>query len=68
MMRNIEAERGRMQLSKEAVSKELGITSRTYNGYIQELRPIPSDKIRKMIKIFGCSSDYLLGLTDMRTH
>lgn len=32
---NIEAERGRLQLSKEEISKELGITSKTYLSYVR---------------------------------
>lgn len=63
---NIEAERGRSQMSKEALSRELGITSRTYWNYLAG-GPIPSDKLLHMAKLFECSTDYLLGLTDKRT-
>lgn len=63
---NIEAERGRKQMSKEALSRELNITSRTYWNYLSG-GPIPSDKLVHMAQIFECSTDYLLGLTDRRT-
>ena len=63
---NIEAERGRKQMSKEALSRELNITSRTYWNYLTG-RPIPSDKLVHMARLFECSTDYLLGLTDRRT-
>lgn len=63
---NIEAERGRKQMSKEALSRELNITSRTYWNYLAG-GPIPSDKLVHMAKLFECSTDYLLGLTDRRT-
>lgn len=63
---NIEAERGRKQLSKEGLSRNLGITSRTYWNYITG-GPIPSDKLVMMAEMFGCSTDYLLGLTKERT-
>lgn len=63
---NIEAERGRKQMSKEALSRELNITSRTYWNYLAG-GPIPSDKLIHMAKLFECSTDYLLGLTDRRT-
>ena len=66
-MENIEAERGRKQLSKEALSRELGITSRTYWNYISG-KPIPSDKLIHMARLYGCSTDYLLGLTEQRTY
>lgn len=58
---NIEAERGRMQLSKEQLSKLLGITSKTYLSYTRG-RAIPSSILVKMAKLFDCSTDYLLGL------
>lgn len=63
---NIEAERGRKQMSKEALSRELNITSRTYWNYLAG-GPIPSDKLIHMARLFECSTDYLLGLTDRRT-
>lgn len=58
---NIEAERGRLQLSKEGLSKELGITSKTYLSYIRGNTPIPSDVLERMSDLFGCTTDYLLG-------
>ena len=62
---NIEAERGRKQLSKEVLSRMLGITSRTYWNYLTG-GPIPSDKLIAMAELFDCSTDYLLGITDNR--
>lgn len=66
MLKNIEAERGRMQLSKEALSRKLGISSKTYNNYIKGT-PIPSNILLSMADIFDCRVDYLLGLTDTRS-
>lgn len=65
MRENIEAERGRKQMTKEGISRHLGITSRTYWNYV-EGKPIPSDKLIAMARLFNCSTDYLLGLTDNR--
>lgn len=62
MLTNIEAERGRLQLTKEEISKNLGITSKTYLAYIRG-KPIPSNVLIKMSRMFGRSVDYLLGLT-----
>lgn len=59
---NIEAERARHQLSKENISKELGITSKTYLSYIRGNTPIPSNVLVKMARLFDCTTDYLLGL------
>lgn len=63
MRKNIEAERGRMQLTKTILSEELGITTKTYNNYIHGA-PIPSDILEKMADMFGCTTDYLLGIND----
>lgn len=64
---NIEAERGRVQMTKEEISKELGITSKTYLAYTRGERPIPSFTLLKMARMFGCSTDYLLGYTPQTT-
>lgn len=66
MWENVEAERVRKQMSKEALSRELNITSRTYWNYLAG-GPIPSDKLVHMARLFECSTDYLLGLTNRRT-
>lgn len=60
---NIEAERGRLQMTKKELSKILGITSKTYLHYVRGFTPIPSDILVKMAELFGCSVDYLLGLS-----
>jgi len=57
---NIEAERARLGMSKEKLSKELGISSKTYNKYIGG-SPISSDILLRMAELFNCSTDYLLG-------
>ena len=62
MNRNIEAERARMQLTKEDLSKQLGISSKTYLSYIRGETPIPSNVLVTMAGLFKCSTDYLLGL------
>ena len=66
MLDHIEAERGRRQMSQEALSEELNITSRTYRNYLAT-GVLPSDKLIHMARLFECSTDYLLGLTDRRT-
>lgn len=62
---NIEAERGRLQLTKGKMCEELGVTLKTYNGYIHGAM-IPSTVLEKLNKLTGRSIDYLLGLTDDR--
>lgn len=58
---NIEAERGRMQMTKTDMCKALGVTLKTYNGYIRGAT-IPSDILERLRAMTGRSIDYLLGL------
>ena len=58
---NIEAERGRMQMTKGQMCEALGVTLKTYNGYIDG-NPIPSNVLEKLRSMTGKSVDYLLGL------
>lgn len=66
MFVNIEAERGRAQMTKEALSAELGISQPTYNAYVRGDSAIPSTILVKLSELFGVSTDYLLGRTDTR--
>lgn len=63
---NIEAERGCLQLTKGKMCKALGVTLKTYNGYIRGAA-IPSTALEKLKSLTGCSVDYLLGL-DKEAH
>lgn len=58
---NIEAERGRLQMSKGEICEVLGVTLKTYNSYIRGAA-IPSTILEKLKSLTGCSVDYLLGL------
>lgn len=58
---NIEAERGRLQMTKRDMCRELGITDKTYRSYISGCA-IPSDILVKLHDMTGKSVDYLLGL------
>lgn len=58
---NIEAERARMQMTKGDMCKALGVTLKTYNGYIRG-ESIPSSRLEVLHAITGRSVDYLLGL------
>lgn len=61
MRNNIEAERGRLGMTKGEMCKALGITAKTYNSYISG-SPIPSSVLEALRAITGCSIDYLLGI------
>ncbi len=60
---NIEAERARLQLTKEDLAAKLNVTSKTYLSYVRGDTPIPSDVLLKMAALFHCSTDYLLGFS-----
>lgn len=57
---NIEAERVRHGLSKEELSSELDVSSKTYQNWQQKKSDIPASKLMTMAKLFDCSIDYLL--------
>lgn len=59
---NIEAERGRMQLTKSDMCGRLGVTLKTYNSYIRG-GAIPSTVLEKLGQMTGRSIDYLLGVS-----
>lgn len=61
MRNNIEAERGRLGMTKGDMSKALGITTKTYNSYIGGA-PIPLSVLETLRTLTGCSIDYLLGV------
>ena len=61
---NIEAERARLGITKSKMSEELGVTLKTYTGYINGA-PIPSAKLEKLRDMTGKTIDYLLGLDDL---
>lgn len=57
---NIEAERVRNGLSKDALALELGVTRKTLYNWTSAGN-IPQSAVEKMASIFNCSIDYLLG-------
>lgn len=65
MRLNIEAERGRLQMTKGQMCNVLGVTGKTYNAYISG-KDIPSSILEKLRDLTGCSVDYLLEFTNKR--
>lgn len=58
---NIEAERARLNMTREIFAKQLGVTSKTLRSWVNGEAPIPSNKLIQMCNMFNCSTDYLLG-------
>lgn len=61
MLVNIEAERARKQMTKEAIASRLGVSVKTYYNWINEKADIPSKKLLLMSNFFEVSMEYLLG-------
>ena len=66
MYSNIEAERVRLNLTQEELCSSLNITAKTYRSWISKKHSIPCSKLVEMSKLFKCSTDYLLGITNYR--
>jgi transcriptional regulator with XRE-family HTH domain len=56
--------RERRELSREEISKKLGIAYSTFSKYETGKREPDYEILKKMAILFGVSSDYLLGLAD----
>lgn len=63
---NIDAERGRIGMSKSEISNRLGIDRKTYDNWMESGK-IPASALVKLSKIFDVSIDYLLGRTEIRS-
>lgn len=64
---NIASERKRLGLRQEDLAEELKVSKSTVARWEQNITPPFGDKLVEMHKLFGCTVDYLLGITDERT-
>ena len=63
---NIDAERGRLGMSKSEISNKLGIDRKTFDNWMENGK-IPASALVKLSEIFDVSIDYLLGRTAIRS-
>lgn len=63
MFPNIDAERARLGMSKVDLARELNVSYSTLKSWMNGKTEMPCSKIIAMTKLFGVSSDYLLGVT-----
>lgn len=61
---NMEAERARRGMTRDVVADHLGVTRRTYLNWMNGRSEIPCSAIVKLARLWGTTTDYLLGLTD----
>ncbi len=59
---NIEAERARRGMSKKDVAAAIEVSDQTFKNWMAGKSDIPSSKIVSLAKLFGVSTDYLLGI------
>lgn len=59
---NIEAERIRHGMSREEFASMLGVSKRTVQNWQNGSTDMPLSKLVRLSEIWGCSTDYLLGL------
>lgn len=62
-LKSLRQERGFKQIT---VSRELGLTQQTYSRYENGTLQPGIEVIVKLSKFYGVSTDYILGLTDVR--
>lgn len=67
MPNTIASERKRLGLSQEELGEKIGRSRTAIGRWEDNPLIISAEDIQKLVDLFGCSSDYLLGLTDERT-
>lgn len=66
IMNRIKELRQEKQLTQAQLGKLIGVEFSVISKYENEVYSINDDVIRKLSKFFGCTSDFLLGLSDNR--
>lgn len=66
MTTNIASERVRLGIRQVDLADAVGVGLSTVMRWEKGYLPPTADKLVKMHELFGCSTDYLLGLTDER--
>ena len=66
MRRNMRAERARLGLTQKQVAEELGVSTVAVSGWEQDKATPNVENIISLCKLYGCSVEYLLDMTDVR--
>ena len=64
-MNNIASERRRIGMTQDEFAKRLGCCKTSISLY-EGGASVPSDRLKKVADIFGCTTDYLLARTQGR--
>ena len=66
MESRIKSLREKRALIQEILAAELGITQQTLSGYEGDVAFIKVDVLKKLAEYFNVTTDYLLGMSDMK--
>ena len=58
---NIEKERIKRKITQGQLAMKIGVSHKTYYNWINEKKDIPSQKLKKMSRMFKTNMEYLLG-------
>ena len=64
---NLKAEIARSGLSLQDVGEKLGIGRHAAENYCDDMTTMPASVLVQAARLFGCSTDWLLGRTEERT-
>lgn len=67
MLNNIKSERVRKGFTQDALGEHLGVDVSTIRRWERDGADVPSGMAIRMSSLFGCTIDYLFGLTEERT-
>lgn len=62
MFPNINAEMARNGMTNKKMADKLGVSEKTINNWKSGKTEIPASKLLEMSKMFGVTTDYLLGV------
>lgn len=62
MRPNIKAEMARNNMTNKTMAAELGVSDKTVSNWKSGKTDIPSEKLIAMARLFGVTTDYLLGV------
>jgi transcriptional regulator with XRE-family HTH domain len=67
-LKTIASERALLGLNQNGLAKMVGVSQATISSWELGKSEPGAEAIRKMAQIFGCSADYLLGMSTNRQH
>ena len=64
---NLKAEMARREMGSKDLGEKLGIGSYAVESYYDDMATMPAVILYRAASLFGCSTDWLLGISDERT-